>query len=103
MALSTVLMLNDSKQLIQMQARKMAQTVASQVLAERKYYVSTVAKKLEGTSWAAREGSAGAPEHVPLPATFVMSIASDVSSAQSSYQYGLVSRWNINSGNSISG
>lgn len=100
--LSTVLTLRSNNRLIQLEARSTAQTVASQVLAERKYYVQLVANKLEHTPWAAREGAAEDSSHIPLPATFVMHIASELSSSQREYKYSLVSRWNINPANSLS-
>ena len=84
-----------------LQANKMANTVATQVVTDRAHYVRHVVSKLKGTEFAAKDGFTESSPHVPLPATFVMGVASDISSKQSEYQYKLVSRWNINKANAL--
>ncbi len=90
-----------SKDLIEKQATNLAETVARQVITDRKHYVNTVVKKLKGSEFAAAEGFTADSAHVPLPATFVMNVASDVSGSQDDYRYSLVSLWNINPGNAL--
>lgn len=90
-----------NNKLISLQAKKMAQTVANQVVADRSHYVNRVVKKLKGSPFAPKEGYTDDSPHVPLPATFVMGVADDVSASQNEYKYKLVSRWNINPGNSL--
>ncbi len=100
--LSIVVTLRGNNRIINLQARKMAQTVANQVITDRAHYVQRVVKKVKGSQFAAKEGFTDESPHVPLPATFVMGVAEDVSSSQDEYQYKLVSRWNINPGNALS-
>lgn len=101
LAISMTLTLRGNQRIIQLQARKMAQTVANQVIADRAHYVKRVVKKVEGSPFAPKEGFTDDSPHVPLPATFVMGVAEDVSASQNEYKYKLVSRWNINPGNSL--
>ena len=100
--LSIAVTLRGNKQIINLQAKKMAQTVANQVITDRAHYVKRVVKKVKGSEFAAKEGFTDESPHVPLPATFVMGVAEDVSSSQDEYKYKLVSRWNINPGNALS-
>ena len=90
-----------NRQIIELQAKTMAQTVAKQVVADRAHYVKHVVKKLKGTDFSPKEGYTDGSPHVPLPATFVMGVAKDVSASQDQYKYKLVSRWNVNPGNSL--
>ncbi len=101
-ALSVYLTISGAQKVIRLQAEQMASTVAKQVITDRKHYVNEVVAKLKGTPYAAREGYTDQSAHVPLPATFVINVANEVSSSQSQYRYGLVSEWNINPGNSLS-
>ena len=101
LAQSIIMTLRSNEKVILLQARKMAQTVANQVIADRAHYVNRVVKKLKGSEFAPKEGFTDESPHVPLPATFVMGVADDVSSSQDEYKYKLVSRWNINPGNSL--
>ncbi len=101
LAVSITMTLRGNKRVIELQATKMAQIVANQVIADRSHYVKGVVKKLKGTEFAPKEGYTDASPNVPLPATFVMGVAEDVSSSQDEYRYSLVSRWNINPGNNL--
>ncbi len=93
--------MRSNKQIIGLQARKLAQTVATQVITDRKHYVQSVVTKLKGTDFASQEGYTQGSSHVPLPATFVMNVAADISSSQDEYRYQLISRWNINKANAL--
>ena len=101
LAISITVTYRSNNQLIVLQARKMAQTVANQVIADRSHYVKRVVKKVKGSAFAPQEGFTDDSPYVPLPATFVMGVAEDVSQSQDEYRYKLVSRWNINSGNNL--
>lgn len=101
-ALAVILTLRTSDTILQMQANQLAQTVATQVKTVRKHYVHAVVTKLKGTDHAPQEGYTQESPHVPLPATFVMNVADEISnSGKSAYRYKLVSRWNINKGNAL--
>ncbi len=80
----------------------MARTVANQVITDRSHYVKRVIRKVKGSVHAPKEVYTDNSPHVPLPATFVMGVAEDVSASQNEYRYKLVSRWNINAGNKLS-
>ncbi len=99
--LSVVITMRTNAQIIELQATKMAGTVATQVVTDRKHYVQKVVSKLKGSEFGAMEGAAADSPHVPLPATFVMGVADEISKNQQEYSYKLVSRWNVNSGNAL--
>ena len=101
LAVSITMTLRGNKRVIELQAKKMAQTVANQVITDRAHYVKRVVAKVKGTEFAPKEGFTDASPHVPLPATFVMGVAQDISSSQDEYRYSLVSRWNVNPGNNL--
>ncbi len=101
LGLSITMTLRGNNRVIELQARKMAQTVANQVIADRAHYVKRVVSKVKGTEFAPKEGFTDDSPHVPLPATFVMGVAEDVSSKQNEYRYSLVSKWNINPSNNL--
>ncbi len=95
-------MQQSNKELIRIQAENQSETVARQVLADRKHYVDSVVKTLKGSDHAAQDGYKSGDGFVPLPATFVIAVADDVSSSQDQYRYGLVSPWNLNAGGNLS-
>ncbi len=100
-AMVIIVTMQTNGRIIELQATKMANTIATQVITDRKHYVQNVVSKLKGTEYSAQEGAATDSPHVPLPATFVMGVADEISSSQQEYRYQLVSLWNVNDGNSL--
>ncbi len=99
--LVVVITMRTNAQIIELQATKMAATIATQVVTDRKHYVQKVVSKLKGTEFGAKEGADPDSPHVPLPATFVMGVADEISNNQHEYSYKLVSQWNVNDGNAL--
>jgi methyl-accepting chemotaxis protein len=93
-----------NEDLIEIQAEKMAETVANQVITDRKHYVQSIVGAVKGTDIAPipTGGYDKDSGKVPLPAEFIRFVSEDVAASQSNYKYKLVSRWNINEGNSLS-
>jgi methyl-accepting chemotaxis protein len=93
-----------NEKLIEIQAEKMAETVANQVITDRKHYVQTIVGAVKGTEIAPIPTGGYKKENgkVPLPAEFIRFVSEDVAESQTNYSYKLVSRWNINEGNSLS-
>ena len=91
-------------ELINLQARKMASTVATQVITDCKHYVQGVVVKVKGMELGPKAEGGCDPKgtRVPLPAEFVGRVARDVRESQSEYEYSLVSLWNINKDNALS-
>ncbi len=100
--LSIVINFRTNNQMIEYQAEKMATVISKQVLTTRKHYAKSVVSKVKGTDFGAKENYTEESGHVPLPATFVIGIADELNSKQDEFQYGLVSRWNINPKNDLS-
>jgi methyl-accepting chemotaxis protein len=99
--LVVVVTMRTNAQIIKLQATKTASTIATQVITDRKHYVQKVVSKLKGTEFGAKEDAAADSSNVPLPATFVMGVADEISNNQNEYSYKLVSRWNVNDGNAL--
>jgi len=99
--LVVVITTRTNARIIELQATKTAGTIATQVITDRKHYVQKVVSKLKGTEFGPKEGADPDSPHVPLPATFVMGVADEISENQHEYSYKLVSRWNVNDGNAL--
>lgn len=102
-AISISFGIKTSNELIQIQSLDMAETLTNQVVADRKHYVNAVVKKVKGSKSGPipSGGYHSKSDKVPLPAEFIKLVADDVKASQSKYQYGIVSRWNINPDNSL--
>jgi methyl-accepting chemotaxis protein len=93
-----------NRALIELQSMQLAETVATQVVTDRKHYVNTIVSKVRGTDIApvAEGGFKMDGAKVPLPAEFIGMVAEDVAKSQSNYRYRLVSKWHINEDNALS-
>lgn len=102
LGLAALLTRGNNQQLIELQAKRMAEVVVYQVNSERKHYTQNVIEKLKGAEWANQPDEVrGEINHVPLPAAFVGLVAEDVNASQNEFNYKLVSPWNINPENSL--
>ena len=95
---ATYTVLNRSHQsLIEKEAVRIAEIVATQVVSDRAEYTQALVGKLVKDGAGAAQDSAGRPGYIPLPAQFVRNVAARVAGkAGGLYSYSLVSLWNLN-------
>ncbi len=88
--------------LINLQALRVAEIVATQVITDRAIYTGKVVGKLVNDGTGAAQDSDSKLGYIPLPAQFVRQVSLRVAASQSGlYKYNLISEWNLNPSQSL--
>ncbi|MCP4494530.1 MAG: DUF3365 domain-containing protein [Gammaproteobacteria bacterium] len=86
-----------NKQLIELEALRIADIISNQVLADRAIYTGKVVQKLKADGTGSDRHSLKKPGFILLPAQFVRAVADKVNEQNKGlYSYYLRSKWNLN-------
>lgn len=102
--ISYLLLEQSQSKLIRLEAIRVAEVVANQVLMDRKAYTELLVQKLEREGRGAAVNSHEIEGFIPLPAQFVRAVADNVSANNAElYKYRLLSAWNLNPNQGVVG